>query len=525
MPKGQGCSISLVHGMAVPIDNLGLKSLLKERVYTKWVDNLGESFTLGSRSHTNKEETELLMEVVCDSEAHIRVHFSLDIFCRVNGKQRPTQLLLVVPPHGDFNYALKSRPIRQLGDFLHSDAVAVHDAGIIKSEQIHVLPFNLRSLGFVVKKTRKLNTPSNSTSKELARMIRSLSLVKTFKVYIKPSDYAQQNLKTVWERLSGTGAEISISNMMDMYSIDDVEVVDWTKFGLEEFLDTLSPPIALPSQDARVTPNALPPPYAKNDAQRSTGVEIPQSPPNAYTNTKLVPNIGDAIVPATPSSLPVCHGIFSPEPEKQSKVAGDSDLDDIHKDSGHVENFELDSDEERLAALNAQQLSQQLRQKEISDTLLSRFRNWLNATMAIDGNVYKNPELTTKLRTLGTSVRNSEVGLFEATKHWCSALFLFKQTDASSQANGDPSKQTDGYFVSDMAELIKWVNKFHRDAEVTVLKHDFLRLGSAARACDTEQYMHHKCEIILRIFVSPTGSNKVWSGKRKFSEIGSIGCE
>ncbi|KAM3083770.1 hypothetical protein ACMFMG_002115 [Clarireedia jacksonii] len=520
--------------MAIPIDNLGLDTLLKERVYIKWVDDQGEPFSLGSCLPRNKQKTNLLMQVVCDSEGRIHVHFSLKITYKAVGKSRQMELLLVVPPHGDFEYAWKSRPIVQISDLCHADASAIHEAGISNSEQLHVLSFDLRFLGFVAKQAKisKIPCNDNDVPRSLAHTLRLLSLVKTFQVYIRPSDYAQQSLSSIRQRLSGTGAEISISDMIEMYSRQGIELVDWTKFGLQEPPDTVPSPVVLPSPDARglpdvlAPPGILPPPYVTNDGSRSTRVQVPQSPPDANININLAPNINEAIVLATPGSLPVHHGIFSPDSEKPSEVAKDLDLDDVYQDSGHVENLELDSDEERLAELNAQQLSQQLRQDETSNALRLELRDWLDAAMTINGDVYKHRGLSQKLSILGTSVRKSDVELFNATRPWCSALFLFNPTDSSRQA----SKEADGSFVSDMANLIKWVNTFHRGAEMTKLKDEFLQLGSVARACDMEQYRRHKRDIILCILVNPDlgrvdrENSKVLSGKRKFSEIGSIGC-
>ncbi|RAL62126.1 hypothetical protein DID88_002612 [Monilinia fructigena] len=226
--------------------------------------------------------------------------------------------------------------------------------------------------------------------------------------------------------------------MRKIYSRKGIMLVDWAQIKLK----------------GKLTPPPLqPPPYTEHDAQRSTEVQVPRSPPIADVDANR------DIVPATPSLLPVCHGIFSPDGKEPSDVAEDLDLNDICKDLGHVEPYlEMDSDEEYLAA---------------SEALRSEFKEWLKAAMSINENVYEHSGLSKKLFALGDSVHMSNVGMFDAIRPWCSALFLCDPTGSS--------RPTDEWFVSDMAGLIKWVNKFCRGAEMTMLMDDFLKLGSAAR--------------------------------------------
>ncbi|KAM3064803.1 hypothetical protein ACMFMG_008716 [Clarireedia jacksonii] len=283
--------------------------------------------------------------------------------------------------------------------------------------------------------------------------------------------------------------------MKEMYIEQVPELVEWK-----------SPPLPPPPP---------PSPYTTQDAQKSTEVLVPRSPPIAGVDTN------EDIVPATPSLLPVYYGIFS-DGEESSDITEGLDLDDICKDSGHVEPYlEVDSDEEYLAALNAQQLSQQLRQDTSSEALRSEFKEWLKAATTINQNVYKHSGLTKKLFALGESVYTSNAAMFDAIRPWCSALFLCDPTDSS--------KRTDEWFVTDMAELIKWVNTFHRGAEMTILMDDFLELGSDARVCNMDQYKLHKVEFLLRIWVeydySSTSidgeSSKVLSRKRNTLKTGS----
>ncbi|KAM0134412.1 hypothetical protein ACHAO1_005624 [Botrytis cinerea] len=477
--------------MAVPIEKLGLENLLQERVYVKWVDE-GHTYTLGSCLADNKENINFLMKVVCDSEKRIHVYFSLKATHKHTGKNRSMEMLLVVPPHGNFDCYLKSLPISELDDLSSHDASALHEAGISNLEHIIVLPFDLQFEGFVVRKERESATilPSNSASSTLMQKLKSLSVTKSFKVYIRPSDYARANLRTVDERLRDKGVWICEPDMRKIYSRQGIMLVDWAQIKHRELKGRLLPP---PPQ---------PPPYTKHDAQRSTEVQVPRSPPvaDAYSNKD--------IVPATPSLLPVCHGIFSPDCGEPSDVAEDLDLDDIRKDSGHVEPYlERDSDEEYLAALHAQQCSQQIRQETSSEALRLELKEWLNAAMSINENVYEHSGLTKKLFALGDSVHASNVGMFDAIRPWCSALFLCDPTDSN--------KLTDEWFVSDMAGLIKWVNTFHRGAEMTILIDDFLKLGNAARLCNKNQYKLEKTDFLLRIWVEFDCSNISINGESR----------
>ena len=483
--------IIIVHGMAVPIEKLGLENLLQERVYVKWVDE-GHTYTLGSCLADNKENINFLMKVVCDSEKRIHVYFSLKATHKHTGKNRSMEMLLVVPPHGNFDCYLKSLPISELDDLSSHDASALHEAGISNLEHIIVLPFDLQFEGFVVRKERESATilPSNSASSTLMQKLKSLSVTKSFKVYIRPSDYARANLRTVDERLRDKGVWICEPDMRKIYSRQGIMLVDWAQIKHRELKGRLLPP---PPQ---------PPPYTKHDAQRSTEVQVPRSPPvaDAYSNKD--------IVPATPSLLPVCHGIFSPDCGEPPDVAEDLDLDDIRKDSGHVEPYlERDSDEEYLAALHAQQCSQQIRQETSSEALRLELKEWLKAAMSINENVYEHSGLTKKLFALGDSVHASNVGMFDAIRPWCSALFLCDPTDSS--------KLTDEWFVSDMAGLIKWVNTFHRGAEMTILIDDFLKLGNAARLCNKNQYKLQKTDFLLRIWVEFDCSNISINGESR----------
>jgi len=291
-------------------------------------------------------------------------------------------------------------------------------------------------------------------------------------------------LKKVHERLRDKDAWICEPDMLEMYSQQGIMLVDWALIKHQE-------PKGRP-------PPRPPPPYTERDAPKSPEVQVPESPPNANANAKSPPNINESVILATPSPPPVCHGIFSPSSQEQSDIAEDLDLDDVYKDSEHIEtHLQVDSDEEYLAELNAQQLSQQLRHDANSEILRSEFREWLNAAMSLNENIYEHVGLTQKLFTLGKSVRKSNVGMFDATRSWCSALFFCNPADSDSNR----PLAADESFVADMARLVKWVNTLHRGAEMTLLMDDFLMLGTAASASDKDLYRRRKLDVLLRVFV------------------------
>ncbi|KAF7939762.1 hypothetical protein BELL_0015g00440 [Botrytis elliptica] len=451
--------------MAVPIEILGLENLLTERVYIKWADEDG-CWTLGSCMPGNKKNVEIIMKVVCNSKSKRDVHiqFSIKVTIKISGKRHYMYMLLAVPPHGDFEYASEDLSIQKLNDLSHLDASALHEAGISNLERIIVLNFDIRFAGFVVQKEKESTTicPFNKTSSKLIHAIRSLSLMNKFKVYIRPSDYARQHLKEIRECLYDTSVEVCESDMRKIYSQQDITLVNWTHFKHKE-------------------PQDQPPPrYTAKDTQRPTEVQVPRSPLIAYIDTKSSPRIDEAIIPVTPSPVPVCHGIFSPNPEELSDVGEDSHLDE-YKDSGRVETcleMEVNSDEEYLAKSNARELdeeyltdiretSQQLRQDATSEALASEFREWLNAAAKLNPNILEHRGLTSKLLTLGESVRESDIAKFDAIRPWCSALLFY---------------------------------------------------SSAARAGNKEQYTCCKVECQFRILVNEK-SRKGLSRKRDISEI------
>ncbi|KAM0141882.1 hypothetical protein ACHAP3_001875 [Botrytis cinerea] len=449
------------------------------------------------------------MKVVCDSKRHIHIQFSLKVAIKISGKRHHIYMLLAIPPHVDFEYASKDLPIQELNGLSHLDASALHEAGISNLERVIVLKFDIRFTGFVVQKEKESTTicPFNETSSKLIPAIRSLSLMKKFEVYVRPSDYARQHLKEIRERLYDTSAEISESDMRKIYSQQGIMLVNWTYFNYKEPQDQ-SPPL-----------------YTAHDAQRPTEVQVLHSPLTAYVDP-----------------IPARHSIFSPD---RGELSGDSHLDNNHKDSGHVETYldiEVNSDEEYLAESNARQLdneyqlesnareldeeyladirevSQQLRQRATSEALGSEFKEWVDAAAKLNPNVLGHRGLTSKLLSLGESVRESNVAKFDAIRPWCSALLFYDPTDSSSTSELQDS--TRRLLVSDIAGLIKSINILQRGAEMTFLMDDFLKLCSAARAGNKEQYTYYKVECQFRILVDEK-SSKGLSRKRNTSEIDS----
>ncbi|KAF7918164.1 uncharacterized protein EAE97_011935 [Botrytis byssoidea] len=500
--------------MAVPIEILGLENLLAERVYIKWVDDDG-CWTLGSCMPCNKKKVDIIMKVVCNSKSKRDVHiqFSIKVAIKISGKRHYMYMLLAVPPHGDFQYASEDASIQKLDDLSYLDASALHEAGISNLERIIVLNFDIRFAGFVVQKEKESTSicPFNKTSSKLIRAIKSLSLMKKFKVYIRPSDYARQHLKEIRECLHDTSVEVCESDLGKLYFKKGITLVNWTHFKHKEHKEPQDQP---------------PPLYTANDTQRATEVQVPRSPLIVYIDKKSSPSIDEAIIPVTPSPVPVCHGIFSSSPEELSDIGEGSYLDDDYKDLGRVE---VNSDEEYLAEFNARQLdeayltdiretSRRLRQDATSEALASEFREWLDAAAKLNPNVLEHRGLTSKLLTLGESVRESDVAKFDAVRPWCSALLFYNPTDSSSTSELQDS--THRLLVSDMAGLIKSINTFQRGAEMAFLMEDFIKLGGAARAGNKEQYTRCKVECQFRILVDEK-SSKGLSSKRNTSEIDS----
>ncbi|KAM3079682.1 hypothetical protein ACMFMG_006095 [Clarireedia jacksonii] len=464
------------------IEKLQLQRLLCERVFIKWEDQSGESCTLGSRTEINKKDLKFLMAAYCDKEGYIHIHFSLKVSIVRDGKKYETEMLLVVPPDADFSKALTPCSISTIDDLSRLDASAVHDAGISDSVHIIYIPFDLITEGFVVRKTTSALKPKpwNRTSRELIRRFVSLSNTKTFTVYITPNDYARVNLKGLYDRLNKTSTttKTRTNNIKEMYIQQDAVLVEWSILDPELPLQYTENPQPLPE----VQVSRLPPIIFEQETLSINTIET------AIADTP-------ARIPATPSSISV-YGIFSPICEESSD--SEVDWDDIEETWRNIEeasrnieiDFDIDSDQERLANLNFRDLSQQFNSQELSQQfncdsevskiLESKFTEWMETAGQINPNIHEHKRLITKLLILGNCIRTSNSGVFDATILWCSTIFFYDPFD--SDISLELWKEGNLWLLSDIAQLIKWANKVHYSAEMNPLLVDhFLKLGDTAR--------------------------------------------
>ncbi|TEY81040.1 hypothetical protein BOTCAL_0035g00350 [Botryotinia calthae] len=357
-------------------------------------------------------------------------------------------MLLIVPSDTDFASASIPPPISSIDD-LSYNASAIHKAGLTDSQYIFLIHFNLTIKGFVIikKKTAPIIKPSTTTTEKLVYSFESLSNTTTFSIYIQSSTYTKVNLEKLCTYLVNACVTIDIykTNIKEMYIQQGAMLVEWNRFLSEDQQCVLPPPYILESPE----------------------VQVPRSPPITFEKEAPSINIIEKAIAETPTHTPVCpnlppvlHGIFSPSIEdslndRVSSYDIEKDLRCVEEDSRYIEmDFEVDSDEERLANLNSRELSQQFNQDlEVSKILESKFVEWIQAVMRINSNVYAHKRLTTKLSILGNCVRTSNTGVFDTTIPWCSALFFYNPFDS------------DNYFVlweeknlqltSDMAILIK----------------------------------------------------------------------
>ncbi|CAD6446083.1 c1880106-b524-474b-9461-69bc9222f437 [Sclerotinia trifoliorum] len=499
--------------MSVQVEKPQLQTLLRERVFVAWVNSAGKPLTLGSCLHRNKQRPEFYMEAGYDMEGHVHIHFSLMATVMVAGESQPLEMLFVVPPNA--NFANAPMPLSKLdaddtplpSDSFFPDASALHEAGISESAHVILVPFNLTAKGFVImKNTSATVRPSSHTSNQLIRNLESLSDMSLFSVYIRPSDYAREGLKEICKRLSNTGVATHKTDMKEMYIQHGGMVVEWTKFRYR------------PRQERQ------PPPYTGNPALPTPEVQVPRSPPITLEREVLPANTIEEVIaetptrsPVDPNPAPVLHGIFSSSAEVPS---GDEvEVGGVEEDSISIEGeFDVDSAEEYLANLRPRELSQQSKDDlAVPKILESKLVEWLNGAITISPIVHKHKRLITKLSTLGYCIRTSNIKLFDATIPWCSALLFYDPLDSNKAFESQEEKNR--WFISDMAELIKWANTFRYGVEISsLLINDFVKLGSAARKLalrpgyDKAEYNHQKCMCITRVLV-------------QFGKIGNISGE
>ncbi|KAF7909711.1 uncharacterized protein EAF01_003429 [Botrytis porri] len=472
------------------IEKLELKLILRERVFIKWEDESGTPRTLGSRLRCNGQNLNFFIAIYYDKEGHLHIHFSLEVSIMLGSNKQKTEILLVVqlPPHTNFSDTTKPRLISSIGNLSHLDASAIHDAEISDSMHVIGLQFDLIAKGFIITKRKNTRTikPRNHISKELIYGFESLSDTKTFTVYIKPNDYALVGLEEVRNRLSNTPINIHKTNMKEIYIEQTPELVEWSRLG----------------------PISLLPPDTKNP-HLLTEVQAPRSLSTFEQETSSVNIIGATTVETLPQILPrhnstMVHANVSHDCEELLDIP--VNLDDVENDPRYIEiNFDVDSDEEQLAKAQLANLdswgsNQQFDyNSKISQALNLRLLKWIQTTMRINSNVYEHKHLTTKLSILGNCVRKSDTSLFNATLFWCSAMFFYDPLDSDPDNTLGLWKETNSWFISDIANLIRWANGIHHDIEINVvlLKH-FIRLGDVARVtaldsrCNKDKYYDQK---------------------------------
>ncbi|KAF7879048.1 hypothetical protein EAF04_000248 [Stromatinia cepivora] len=394
--------------MLVPIENLQLQTLLRERVFVTWVDSAGMSLTLGSCLYRNKQNPEFIMAIGYDMEGYIYIHFSFVIFIRVANKKQRLEMLLVVLPNANFANApmCLTRPNIDYPLFFDnpflSDASVFHEVGISESDYVILIPFNLTVKGFVImKETFAIIRTWNSTSNEMIRTLESLSNVSIFNVYIRPNDYAQEGLKELCKRLGNAGGAIHRIGMEEMYIQQRAMLVEWSKFGYQD------------QQDQQ------PPSYADNPVRPIPEVQVPRSPQIALQAERVPPNaIKGNQTPVQADGIPISQEHFSYSDIELSD--NEINLDDFEWDSQSVDkDLEMDSDMELLVDLQLRDIHQKLKLKEdlaISKILESKFINWITETTTINPDVNDHKRLMTKLSTLGDYIRTSNARVFDTTR-------------------------------------------------------------------------------------------------------------
>lgn len=462
--------------MSVPIiEKLELEKLLDERVFVKWVDQSGTTFTLGSCLHTNKQRPDFFMAVYRDVEGQIHIHFKLRVFVKLAGKKRQIEILLVVPPDADFANASTSCPISSIDDLSH-DASAIHEAGLTNAQHVFLLQFNLITKGFVVteKKTTAI-TPHTTTTNMLIRGLESLSNATIFSVYMRASTYAKVDLEKLRTHFSNarTATDTRKTNLKEMYIQQGAMLLEWSKFVYKKQQHPIPPIYAQSSVEVQV--HQSPPTYA-------------QSSPEAQVSQSSL-TIFEEAIEETPAGSPTSlnstsvHGIFSSCEESSD---GEVNLHDIEKDIGI--DFDADSDEEQLAkeqlaSLNSRELNQQFYYDlEVSQMLKSKLEKWTEILLPINSDFHCHTRLTIKLSILGNCIRTSNTLVFDVTLLWCSALFFYDPLDSDSGNISGLWETTNSWLIRDIAKQIRWADDMRCGTEMgsSLLEH-FIKLGDAAR--------------------------------------------
>ncbi|KAL1619005.1 hypothetical protein SLS54_006855 [Diplodia seriata] len=217
--------------MAMESESFDLLDYVNEQVLAEWVDSDScETRTLGSLSTINKQDAGLSFRVGLDSsleQAFMR--FSMNVSVRVSGRPRRRQLLLVLPLHV---LSYKTSPLEydilRISDVGES-APAVHDAGFSDSGFVLRARFDLQEPGYVLmpKSNAKALRPSTSTAASHLAGIKSLSRALSFTLYIKPSDYAQQGMRMIYEYLRNDTLKQYPLHWDAMYGDHGAQPVEW----------------------------------------------------------------------------------------------------------------------------------------------------------------------------------------------------------------------------------------------------------------------------------------------------------
>ncbi|KAB2569666.1 hypothetical protein DBV05_g11670 [Lasiodiplodia theobromae] len=214
-------------------ERFDLLDYVNEQVLAEWVDaDTCETRTLGSLSTINKQDAGLSFRVGLDAsleQAFMR--FSMNVSVRVSGRPRRRQLLLVLPLHVlSYKTSALEYDILRTSDIGES-AAAVHDAGFSDSGFVLRAQFSLQEPGYVLmpKSNAKALRPSTSTAASHLAAIKSLSQALSFTLYIKPSDYAQQGVRMIYEYLRNDTLKQYPLHWDALYGDHGAQAVDWAQ--------------------------------------------------------------------------------------------------------------------------------------------------------------------------------------------------------------------------------------------------------------------------------------------------------
>ncbi|OJD34137.1 uncharacterized protein BKCO1_2500021 [Diplodia corticola] len=321
-----------------------LVDYVNEQVLAEWVDSDScETRTLGSLSAINRQDAGLAFRVGLDAsleQAFMR--FSMDVSVRVSGRPRRRQLLLVLPLHVlSYKTPALEYDVLRISDIGES-APAVHDAGFSDSGFVLRARFDLQEPGYVLmpKSNAKALRPSTSTAASHLASIKSLSQALSFTLYIKPSDYAQQGIRMIYEQLRNDTLKQYPLHWDAMYGDHGAQPVEWQQCELggkgkaAELADDgedVEPPPPYVSERRDLAPRtpsppsfefppspACIPPFLLSPTQCSSQMASPEvlversvsyysSPREALSATEdMSTHVGSDVytIPATPDCLP-----------------------------------------------------------------------------------------------------------------------------------------------------------------------------------------------------------------------------